>query len=155
VNLNFYSFHSTWRVDLPPEDAYRLLREIGDYDKWWPEIKEMHRIDEDRVDIRARALLPYDLRFVGEAKEDPERRVLELRMTGDLEGFSRFTIEPEGEGSRLMFEEQVVANKPLLRRLALVARPLFAANHWVMMKRGEEGLRTFAAGYRLAQKKEP
>ena len=135
LNLNFYSFRSTWTVDLPPESAYSLLREIGEY-------------------IRARALLPYDLWFVGEPNEYPEECALELKMTGDLEGFSRFTIEADGGGSRLLFEEQVVANKPLLRRLALIARPLFVANHWLMMRRGQAGLRTFAAGYRLASKEE-
>lgn len=154
LNLNFYSFRSTWTVDLPPESAYSLLREIGEYYKWWPEIKEMRQIDERRIDIRARALLPYDLWFVGEPNEYPEECALELKMTGDLEGFSRFTIEADGSGSRLLFEEQVEANKPLLRRLALIARPLFVANHWLMMRRGQAGLRTFAAGYRLASRDE-
>jgi hypothetical protein len=154
VNPNFYSFRSTWTVDLDPDRTYAVLRSIGDYEKWWPEIKEIHRIDERRVDIRARSLLPYDLWFVGEPREDPERRELTLAMTGDLEGFSRFTIQPEGRGSRLLFEEQVVANKALLRRLALFARPFFVANHWLMMRRGQAGLRTFTAGYRLASEEE-
>jgi hypothetical protein len=154
VNPNFYSFRSTWTVDLDPDRAYAVLRSIGDYERWWPEIKEIHRIDERRVDIRARSLLPYDLWFVGEPREDPQRRELTLTMTGDLEGFSRFTIEPDGRGSRLLFEEQVVANKALLRRMALLARPFFVANHWVMMRRGQAGLRTFAAGYRLASENE-
>ena len=154
VNPNFYSFRTTWTVDLDPDQAYAVLRSIGDYEKWWPEIKEIHRIDERRVDIRARSLLPYDLWFVGEPKEYPERRELTLTMTGDLEGFSRFTIQPDGRGARLLFEEQVVANKALLRRMALIARPFFMANHWVMMRRGQAGLRTFAAGYRLASENE-
>jgi hypothetical protein len=154
VNPNFYSFRTTWTVDLDPDQAYAVLRSIGDYEKWWPEIKEIHRIDERRVDIRARSLLPYDLWFVGEPKEHPERRELTLTMTGDLEGFSRFTIQPDGRGARLLFEEQVVANKALLRRMALIARPFFMANHWVMMRRGQAGLRTFAAGYRLASENE-
>ena len=154
VNPNFYSFRSTWTVDLDPDQAYAVLRSIGDYEKWWPEIKEIHRIDERRVDICARSLLPSDLWFVGEPKEHPERGELTLTMTGDLEGFSRFTIQPDGRGARLLFEEQVVVNKALLRRMALIARPFFIANHWVMMRRGQAGLRTFAAGYRLASEDE-
>ena len=98
--------------------------------------------------MRARALLPYSLNFVGERRiEDPELGVLEMSMTGDLEGFSRFRIEPSGRGSRILFEEQVTANKTLLRRLALFARPVFCANHWVMMRRGQTGMRTYAAGF--------
>ena len=67
--------------------------------------------------MRARALLPYSLNFVGERRiEDPELGVLEMSMTGDLEGFSRFSIEEWGQGSRIVFEEQVLATKSLLRR---------------------------------------
>ena len=38
--------------------------------------------------------------------------------------------------------------KPLLRRLELIARPAFKANHSRMMRDGERGLRTYLAGYR-------
>ena len=106
--------------------------------------------------MRARALLPYDLNFLAERRiEDPESGVLEMAMSGDLEGFSRFTIEAAGDGSRILFEEQVIANKPLLRRLALVARPVFGANHWVMMYRGQAGLRTYAAGFARGRAERP
>ena len=147
---NSYSFRNTWSLDCPPAEAYEMLREMTEYTRWWPEVKEAHALGGGRFSLRARALLPYSLRFVGERRiDDPEAQVLELAMTGDLEGFSRFRIEPSGTGgSRIVFEEQVIANKAMLRRLALVARPVFCANHWVMMRRGQAGLRTYAAGFR-------
>jgi hypothetical protein len=145
---NFYSFRSEWTLDCPPAEAFEMLREVPEFTNWWPEVKEASPLGGDRFSMRARALLPYDLEFVGErCIEDPERGVLEMAMTGDLEGFSRFTIEAAGDGSRIVFEEQVIANKPLLRRLAVVARPVFSANHWIMMYRGQTGLRTYAAGF--------
>ena len=149
-DLNFYSFRNTWSLDCPPAEAYEMLREVPEFTRWWPEVKEAQSLGDGRFSLRARALLPYSLRFVGERRiDDPAARVLELAMTGDLEGFSRFRIEPSGtEGSRIVFEEQVTANKTLLRRLALVARPVFCANHWLMMRRGQTGLRTYAAGFR-------
>jgi hypothetical protein len=83
-----------------------------------------------------------------QTRRDPQARVLEARLTGDLEGFSRWTIQDFAEGARATFEEEVVANKALLRRLDPLARPAFRANHKLMMKHGEDGLRTFLAGYR-------
>ncbi len=146
---NSYWFRTTWSLDCPPADAYEMLRDVTEYTTWWPEVKEAETLGDGRYSMRARALLPYSLRFVGERWiDDPEGLLLELAMTGDLEGFSRFRIEPSERGSRILFEERVTANKTLLRRLALVARPVFCANHWFMMRRGQAGLRTYAAGFR-------
>jgi hypothetical protein len=50
--------------------------------------------------------------------------------------------------SAAVFEEDVVARNSLLRRLAVVARPLFRANHAVMMRHGREQLGVYLAGYR-------
>jgi hypothetical protein len=38
--------------------------------------------------------------------------------------------------------------REVLRKLEPIARPAFKANHRSMMKHGEQGLRTFLAGYR-------
>jgi hypothetical protein len=69
-------------------------------------------------------------------------------MRGDLEGFSRWTIEPERSGTLVTFEEEVIARKESLRRLAVVARPFFRWNHAVMMRHGRRGLGVYLAGYR-------
>jgi hypothetical protein len=155
-NPNFYLFRNIWSLDCPPAEAYEMLREVTEYTRWWPEVKEAHALGGGRFALRARALLPYSLSFVGERRiDDPAGLLLELAMTGDLEGFSRFRIESSGGGSRILFEEQVIANKALLRRLALVARPVFCANHWLMMRRGQAGLRTYAAGFRRGRERIP
>ena len=69
-------------------------------------------------------------------------------MGGDLAGFSRWTITVGANGTSATFDEEVLATKVLLRRLELVARPAFKANHSRMMRDGERGLRTYLAGYR-------
>lgn len=45
--------------------------------------------------------------------------------------------------ARLVIDQRVVVTKPLLRALAPVARPLFRANHTLMMRRGQRGLRAY------------
>ena len=82
--------------------------------------------------------------------KDRAARVLEVLMTGDLEGFSRWTLSRSGGSTRLLFEEEVEATKSLLVRFAPVARPAFKLNHSFMMRHGEAGLRTYMAGFRRA-----
>jgi hypothetical protein len=144
-----YSFRSVWQADAAPDEVYLALREIDDYPAWWPEVRSAERVDDTTYDMVVRSVLPCDLVFrTHRSVEDPEARVLEARMTGDLGGFSRWTITASTAGATLVFEEQVEAFKPLLRRLGLVARPAFVANHALMMRHGRQGLRAYLAGVR-------
>jgi hypothetical protein len=144
-----YSFRSVWTFSAPANDVYHALAHLVDYPAWWPQVKEVLPRSEREFELHCRSLLPYDLVFVThQTRRDPEARVLEANLTGDLEGFSRWTIQEFPSGVRATFEEEVVANKALLQRLDPVARPAFRANHKLMMRHGERGLRTFLAGYR-------
>lgn len=151
-SLKHYEFQSAWTVEAPPEDVYDVLYEVAAYPRWWPEVKEATKLDEDRYLLRCRSFLPYVLSFVtARQREDRVAGILEARMEGDLEGFSRWTITAAGEGSRLVFDEVVITNKKVLNALAPIARPAFRFNHTLMMRHGRKGLATFLAGYRLAR----
>jgi Polyketide cyclase / dehydrase and lipid transport len=147
---NRYEFRNRWTVDASPDSAYVVLEALDRYPRWWPEVREVRKVSDQAYEVRARSLLPYDLIFVThEGTRDPVNRVLEAKLTGDLEGFSRWTITPapSGAGADLLFEEDVVTNRALLRRLAPIARPAFRANHALMMRHGERGFRTYLAGF--------
>ena len=149
VDVHRYSFRSAWSVPAAPDAVYRALREVEDYPQWWPQVRDAVQVADGIFDLVVRSTLPYDLAFRStRAREDPAHRVLEADMTGDLEGFSRWTVTASDGGASAVFEEEVVACKPLLRRLALVARPGFVANHAVMMRAGRLGLRAYVAGRR-------
>jgi hypothetical protein len=144
-----YQFRSVWTPGAPAGDVYVALEHLASYPAWWPEVKEVRPLGADAYELRCRSLLPYDLVFTThQTRRDPKARVLEAHLEGDLEGFSRWTIQEFAEGTRATFEEEVVANKALLQRLDPVARPAFRANHKLMMRHGEQGLRTYLAGYR-------
>jgi hypothetical protein len=149
MDLNEYHFRSVWLLDAPTAVVFGVLADLGTYPAWWPEIRLVETLTVDASRITARSLLPYDLAFVTrQAKRDRDEAVLEATMTGDLKGFSRWTLRPESESTtHAVFEEEVVTNKALLRRLAFVARPAFRANHTLMMRHGERGLRTYLAGH--------
>jgi ribosome-associated toxin RatA of RatAB toxin-antitoxin module len=146
-NLVSYVFQSRWLVPAPTDECYDVLRDIEAYPQWWPEIKEVHMLDNDTASLRARSFLPYYLDFESSrSRDDREAGVLEARLSGDLDGFSRWTIVPTAEGSMIVFDEEVVTSKRLLNVLAPIARPAFKMNHTFMMRHGEAGLRTFLAG---------
>jgi len=148
MDLNLYRFRSQWQLDAPPAEVFAVLEALETYPAWWPEIRAVESLSPDTSRLTARSLLPYDLTFVTrQARRDAKAMVLEATMTGDLEGFSRWTLEADGAGTSAVFEEEVITRKALLRRLALVARPAFRANHTLMMRHGRQGLRTYLAGF--------
>jgi hypothetical protein len=135
-----------------PNDVYRALLELLDYPTWWPEVRTVHQVDDEMFQLSCRSVLPYDLDFFSrQARRDPDAGILEANLTGDLEGFSRWTITASADGTLAVFDEEVTAQKALLRRLALIARPAFQLNHTLMMSHGRRGLRAYLAGMRLGR----
>ncbi len=146
MGLHHYRFRSTWTVDAPPDAVYAVLERAEEYPLWWPQVREAVRRDADSGELRIRSLLPYEMRItVRQARSDPAAGRLEIAMGGDLDGWARWTVRARGTGTSLLFEQYVEVRKPLLRRLAVPGRPLFTANHAVMMRAGRRGLRRLLA----------
>ncbi|MFE1772209.1 SRPBCC family protein [Streptomyces sp. NPDC059008] len=139
--LHHYRFRSVWLLDAPPAAVYAALAHAEAYPRWWPQVREVTALDDRSGTARFRSLLPYDLKVTAtERVRDPEAGLLEIAMRGDLEGWARWTVAPAGGGTRAVFDQDVEVRKPLLRRFALVGRPLFVANHALMMRAGRRGL---------------
>jgi hypothetical protein len=151
-----YRFVSRWTVDARRDAAYAAIHDVVGYPAWWPEVKEARKLGADHFWLRTRSILPYDLAFdLARTIADPLGGVLEARLSGDLEGVIRWSIEPAGDGCRITFDEDVVTNRAALNRLAPIVRPAYVANHALMMAHGRAGLRTFLAGYALARREDP
>lgn len=147
-DLTHYVFRSVWQVQADVEDVVAVLNDLESYPAWWPEIRSVRPLGGDRFEVVARSFLPYELRFVSEAAADePSPGVINARLSGDMEGTVRWTVEQVDAGCRLVYDQEVTTHKRLLNVMAPVARPGFKANHAVMMRHGEHGLRTFMAGY--------
>jgi uncharacterized protein YndB with AHSA1/START domain len=144
-----YTFQTVWHLNASPEDVYRALERVADYPLWWPEVRDVRPLGDQSFELTCKSALPYELRFTTtQSVRDPSARVLEARMAGDLEGFSRWTVRAQATSTSATFDEEVFARKALLRRLDPIARPAFKVNHTRMMRNGERGLRTYLAGYR-------
>ncbi|MFJ4842736.1 SRPBCC family protein [Streptomyces sp. NPDC088746] len=141
MDWNHYRFTSVWELPSPPDTVYAALERVEDYPRWWPQVRGISRIDDSTARARFRSSLPYDLVLtLRQRRNDPVARTLEAAMSGDLEGWARWTVAPHGGGSRVVYEQEAEVRRALLRRLAVPCRPFFRANHTLMMRAGHRGL---------------
>ena len=141
MDLGRYRFRSAWYVDVAVEPLFDVLSDIASYPRWWRQIRSVERVDDDTATVVCRSVLPYQLRLRAErALEDRAAGALEVRLSGDLDGWSRWTLRPEGRRTALVYDQEVVVHGRLLRGADLVARPLLRANHAWMMRSGRLGL---------------
>ena len=99
------------------------------------------RLDDDNAHVVARSLLPYSLDLVlTRAVEDRAAGVLEARITGQLDGWSRWTLREHDAGTALRYEQEVTTPGRLMAAASGVARPVLVANHAWMMRGGRRGL---------------
>lgn len=142
---NRYRFRSVWDLDAPPARVYCALERTGDYPRWWPQVRAVEQIDGHSGTLHIRSVLPYELRMTAtELLRDPRRGLLEAALHGDVEGWARWTVRARrgagGRGTRVLYEQEVEVCSPLLRRLAVPARPAFRLNHALMMRAGRHAL---------------
>jgi uncharacterized protein YndB with AHSA1/START domain len=141
MDWNHYRFRTLWSLPAPPATVYAALERAEDYPRWWRQVREVTRLDDTTGVVRVRSVLPYDLTFTArEARRDPGVGVLEIALSGDMEGWACWTVTAEGAGSVVRYDQVVDVRKPLLRRLAVPCRPAFRANHRLMMRSGARGL---------------
>jgi hypothetical protein len=142
-----YRFRSTWWLPaVPASRVFDAVVDLESYPRWWADVRSVRQVDRDTAELVCRSRLPYRL-VIAMHREQQDLRAghVRVRLTGDLEGFLAGDLQPVGEGTRLVITQQVRARKPLLRKLDVVARPFFRANHAWMMRRGHRGLAAYLA----------
>jgi uncharacterized protein YndB with AHSA1/START domain len=137
-----YVFRSEWRLAAPPDRVFLVLADVEAYPRWWPEVRRARRIDGASGELTCRSLLPYDLVFAMHREvEDRQAGVLRARLAGDLLGTTQWTVAPDGDGTRAVFDEDVAVGKGTVRAAGRLLKPVVRLNHELMMRSGERGLR--------------
>jgi quercetin dioxygenase-like cupin family protein/uncharacterized protein YndB with AHSA1/START domain len=145
-----YVFVDEWDVDAPIEAIFDALADARTYPDWWGRVYRSVEADgPPRLGQISRqhfkGLLPYQLRTSSEiVRLEPPNQV-GAKVVGDLRGDGLWTLtQREGGRVHVRFDWIVYADKPLLRTLTPLLRPLFRWNHGWAIARAREGLEPYA-----------
>jgi polyketide cyclase/dehydrase/lipid transport protein len=149
VSLNEYQFLSSWRLDGTCGEVADLLGDPLGLAHWWPsvylDVEELRPPDARglgrRVRLRTKGWLPYTIRWESEVVESRYPYGFTILANGDFEGRGRWTFEQDGPSVNLRYDWRLRAEKPLLRNLSFLLKPVFEANHRWAMRQGEESLK--------------
>jgi hypothetical protein len=141
--VSSYRFHHVWHLDAAAARVFGVLADVERYAVWWPQVRRIERIDEDSGRAMIRSFLPYTLDLVLRREtENPDTGVLRVGVSGDLEGWCQWQVEP-GDSARAVFDQVAVVTPRLLARTSPVSAPLLRANHAWMMRGGRLGLAAY------------
>src|SRR4029079_16610098 len=96
------------------------------------------------VAIVSRGFLPYLLRWEAEIVEAEAPHHFGFTMVGDFVGGGSWSFEARDDGTEAVFDFRPRVEKPGVKQLSPILKPLFRWNHrWAMSRRGRgvHGLR--------------
>jgi len=149
MSSNQYHFVTNWRVEGDVREVADILKKGEDLPRWWPsvylDVQVLDQGDEDGigkvVSLHTKGWLPYRLRWQFRVTESRYPHGFSLEAWGDFNGRGIWNFEQDGRYVNVTYDWKLTADKPLLRALSFLLKPLFSANHRWAMARGEESLK--------------
>jgi uncharacterized protein YndB with AHSA1/START domain len=144
-----YVFQDEWDVDAPQEAVFQALADARTYPEWWkPVYIEVEGDCEPAIGCTTKqhfkGRLPYTLRTTSELVAYQPPNSFAVKVVGDLTGSGLWTLTPRDGKVHIRFDWTVIADRPLLRALTPVFRPVLRWNHNWSVKRAIEGLEPYA-----------
>ena len=146
-----YQFTTHWLVEGTPEEVYRIIEDVDRLAEWWPSVYLEVKVLEPGqpggvgkvVGLFTKGWLPYTLRWQFRVTEANFPSGSALEAWGDFIGHGRWHFQAgERPGTcTVRYDWEIEAAKPLLKKLSFLLRPLFSANHFWAMRKGEESLK--------------
>jgi hypothetical protein len=145
---NDYHFITHWRVKGTVQEVADIIGDVDALVSWWPsvylDVKKVRSGDEAGVGseyaLYTKGWLPYTLRWSFRVTEVKYPYGSSLEAEGDFKGRGIWTYEQDGPWVNVTYDWKIRANKPLLRLMSPVLKPLFSANHRWAMEKGRESL---------------
>jgi len=143
-----YEFVTIWRLPAGVEPVWNEIWDVMKWPEWWRGVVSVQEIEKGGPDgvgslrrFTWKSALPYQLTLDMRTTRVVRHERIEGTASGELSGTGIWTFAAEGGLTIARYDWKVEANKAWMRVLSPVARPLFAWNHDVVMRWGEEGIR--------------
>ncbi|MCB0542075.1 MAG: SRPBCC family protein [Lewinellaceae bacterium] len=148
VKDDAYHFITNWRLQATCEEVYRILEEVERLPEWWPSVYLDVKVLEKGqpggvgkcVALYTKGWLPYTLRWEFIVTSATFPTGFSLRAIGDFAGTGIWHFEQNDETCHVSYDWKISAEKPLLKKLSWLLRPVFSANHEWAMRKGLESL---------------
>jgi len=139
-----FVFDRSWEFSVPPEKLWAALADTQSFTRWWPWLRSF-----DPVPLEPGATthctigppLPYVLRAQVTIVAVEHGAYLDTEVSGDVRGPARLEVQRATEGSSARLAWTLAVERPLLRRVAAVARPMLQWGHDWVVDRGVEQFR--------------
>ena len=149
MSANQYHFITHWRVAATVQEVSDIIGDALSLVHWWPSVylsvTELQPGESSGVGrviaLHTKGWLPYTLKWQFRVTDARTPYGFSLEAWGDFEGRGVWTFQPDGEHVDITYDWKISAEKPLLRYLSFILKPVFAANHRWAMARGEESLK--------------
>lgn len=143
-----YVFVDEWDVRAPIESVFDALADARTYPEWWaPVYKQVDADGPPRVGStstqRFKGKLPYTLTTQSRITRLERPHLIAGDVVGDLSGHGLWTLTERGDLTHVRFDWTVRADRPLIRVLTPVARPIFRWNHAYAIARAIDGLEPY------------
>ena len=146
---NDYHFITCWRVEGSINEVADILKDAESLPRWWPsvylDVMVIEPGDKDGIGkvvrLYTKGWLPYTLRWQFRVTESRYPNGFSLEAFGDFNGRGVWNFDQDGDFVNVIYDWKITADKPILRALSFMLKPIFAANHRWAMARGEESLK--------------
>jgi uncharacterized protein YndB with AHSA1/START domain len=144
-----YVFVNEWDVDAPQEQVFDALADGRTYPEWWTptylEVETDGPPEPGRVARqRFKGTLPIVLATTTRLTRVDRPNLVEADVGGDLRGNAMWTLTSLGGTVHVRFDFRVFADRPFLRYLTPILRPLFRWNHRTAMANAVRNLEPYA-----------
>ena len=144
-----YVFLSRWRIEGTCGEVADVLGDPLELTRWWPSVylnvRELQPPDARglgrRVALVTKGWLPYTITWAFEVVASDYPNGFTIVATGDFNGRGVWTFEQNGPFVDVIYDWRLRVEKPALKNLSFLLKPIFEANHRWAMKQGEESLK--------------
>ena len=143
-----YAWLSHWRIEGTCGEVADVLGDPLALPRWWPsvylDVQEVAPPDARglgrRVALLTKGWLPYTIRWEFEVVASDYPNGFTIVATGDFDGRGVWTLVQDGPFVEVTYDWRLRVEKPLLKNLSFLLKPVFEANHRWAMKQGEQSL---------------